>query len=356
MPKEELGGMFGNVALLDIASMHPSSIENMKLFGPYTDRFSEIKQARIAVKHGDFDKARGMLNGALAKSLEPGEDPKALASALKIVINSVYGLTSAKFPNKFNDVNNGANDRNKDNKVAKRGALFMINLKHKVQEMGYTVVHIKTDSIKIADADEDIIAFVNDYGKQYGYIFEHEATYDKFCIVNKSTYIAHSIWGDHAGEWTATGLQFQVPYVFKSLFSHEPIVLSDLCETKSATSALYLDFNEGLPEDEHRYSFVGKVSSFCPVKPGTGGGLLMRQSGEDTYAAATGTKGYRWKEASIIRDEGLEDQIDRSYYDNLCNEAIETISQYGDFDWFVGDDRYISPNPKSNELIEKELT
>ena len=356
MPKEELGGMFGNVALLDIASMHPSSIENMKMFGPYTDRFSEIKQARIAIKHGDFDKARGMLDGALAKSLEPGEDPKALASALKIVINSVYGLTSAKFPNKFNDVNNGANDRNKDNKVAKRGALFMISLKHKVQEMGYTVVHIKTDSIKIADADEDIIAFVNDYGKQYGYIFEHEATYDKLCIVNKSTYIAHSIWGDHAGEWTATGLQFQVPYVFKSLFSHEPIALSDLCETKSATSALYLDFNEGLPEDEHRYSFVGKVSSFCPVKPGTGGGLLMRQSGEDTYAAATGTKGYRWKEASIIRDEGLEDQIDRSYYDNLCNEAIETISQYGDFDWFVGDDRYISPNPKSNELIEKELT
>ena len=356
MPKEELGGMFGNVALLDIASMHPSSIENMKMFGPFTDRFSEIKQARIAVKHGDFDTARGMLDGALAKSLEPGEDPKALASALKIVINSVYGLTSAKFPNKFNDVSNGQNNRNLDNKVAKRGALFMIKLKHEVQKRGYTVVHIKTDSIKIADADDEIIAFVNDFGKQYGYIFEHEATYDKFCIVNKSTYIAHSIWGDHAGEWTATGLQFQVPYVFKTLFSYKPIVLSGLCETKSATSALYLDFNEGLPEDEHRYSFVGRVSSFCPVKPGTGGGLLMRQSGEDTYAAATGTKGYRWKEASVIRDKHLEDQIDRSYYDNLCNEAIETISQYGDFDWFVGDERYISPNPKSNELIEKELS
>ena len=275
MPKEELGGMFGNVALLDIASMHPSSIENMKMFGPFTDRFSEIKQARIAIKHGDFDAARGGLD-------------------------------------KFNDVNNGVNDRNKDNKVAKRGALFMINLKHKVQEMGYTVVHIKTDSIKIADADNDVVEFVGDYGRKYGYIFEHEATYDKFCIVNKSTYIAHTVWGDHVGEWTATGLQFQVPYVFKSLFSHEPIVLSDLCETKSATSALYLDFNEGLPEDEHRYSFVGKVSSFCPVKPGTGGGLLMRQSGEDTYAAATGTKGYRWKEASIIRDNGLEDQINRT--------------------------------------------
>ena len=59
MPKEKLGGMFCNVALLDVASMHPSSIEAMNLFGPYTDRFSEIKQARIAIKHGDFDTARG---------------------------------------------------------------------------------------------------------------------------------------------------------------------------------------------------------------------------------------------------------------------------------------------------------
>ena len=30
--------------------------------------------------------------------------------------------------------------------------------------------------------------------------------------------------------------------------------------------------------------------------------------------------------------------IDRSYYDNLVKDAIETISQYGDFKWFVSDD------------------
>lgn len=356
MTKEALGGMFGNVALLDIASMHPSSIEDMNMFGPYTKRFSEIKQARIAVKHRDFDKARGMLDGALAQSLEPGEDPKALAAALKIVINSVYGLTSAKFPNRFNDIHNGTLNRNKDNKVAKRGALFMIKLKHEVQRRGYTVVHIKTDSIKIADADDEIIAFVNDFGKRYGYIFEHEATYDKFCIVNKSTYIAHTIWGDHQGQYTATGLQFQVPYVFKTLFSHEPIVMADLCETKSTTTAIYLDFNEGLGSDEHRYSFIGKVSSFCPVKEGTGGGLLMRiNSAGDAYSAVTGSKGYRWKEASVIRDEGLEHEIDRSYYDHMCDEAIATIGKYGDIDWLVSDEPYISPNPASNACVERLL-
>ena len=55
---------------------------------------------------------------------------KHLAYALKIAINIVYGLTSAKFDNPFRDI------RNKDNIVAKRGALFMIELKHALQERG----------------------------------------------------------------------------------------------------------------------------------------------------------------------------------------------------------------------------
>ena len=221
--EEHLGGMFGNVGLLDVSSMHPSSIVAMNLFGPYTERFDAIRQARIAIKHKDFDRCldifRKFVPEERIKDLEPvlkGEDSKALAQALKIAINAVYGLTSASFPTRFNDAAN-PNNRNLDNKVAKRGALFMIALKHKVQELGYTVVHIKTDSIKIADVDRDIIDFVTAMGKQYGYNFELESVYDKMCIVNKSTYIAHSAYGEHCGEWTATGLQFQVPYVFKTL-------------------------------------------------------------------------------------------------------------------------------------------
>ena len=122
-------GMYGNVALLDIASMHPSSVVAEELFGPeYTARFKEILDARIAIKHKEFDRAREMLGGALAKYLTNEEAAADLAQALKIAINSVYGLTSANFENPFRDI------RNKDNIVAKRGALFMINLKHEVQK------------------------------------------------------------------------------------------------------------------------------------------------------------------------------------------------------------------------------
>lgn len=339
-------GMYGNVALLDIASMHPSSIVAENLFGDkYTKRFKDILDARIAIKHKDFDAAKKMLNGALAKYLDDEDAAADLAQALKIAINSVYGLTSAKFDNPFRDI------RNKDNIVAKRGALFMVNLKHEVQSRGFTVAHIKTDSIKIPDATPEIIQFVMDYGKMYGYTFEHEATYDRMCLVNDAVYIAKYKDGKHAGEWTATGTQFQVPYVFKTLFSKEPITFEDLCETKAVTSALYLDMNEGLFEDEHSYHFVGRVGLFCPIKPGCGGGELLRENidkktGEKKYASATGAKGYRWLEAEMVKTLEREDDIDRSYYERMVDDAVKDISQYGDFEWFVSDDPYV---PKTDE-------
>ena len=365
-------GMYSNIALLDIASMHPSSIVAEELFGPeYTKRFNDILQARIAIKHKEFDKAKKMLNGALAKYLTDEAAAADLAQALKIAINSVYGLTSASFDHPFRD------NRNKDNIVAKRGALFMVNLKHEVQRRGFIVAHIKTDSIKIPDATPEIIQFVMDYGKQYGYNFEHEATYDRMCLVNDAVYIAKYKDGKHAGEWTATGTQFQVPYVFKKLFSKEPIEFEDMCETKSVTSALYLDMNEGLPDVSeleaerdrlakkdppmereglseeiakgHNYHFIGKVGQFCPIKPGCGGGILLRETenkktGEKGYAAATGSKGFRWLESEMVRELGKENDIDRTYYNNLVDEAVKSLSSYGDFERFVADEPFISDN------------
>lgn len=317
-------GMYTNVALLDVASMHPNSLINMNMFGPYTKKYKELMDARLAIKHKEFDRAKNMLGGILGKYLKNEEDADALSYALKIVINIVYGLTSAKFDNKFRD------PRNIDNIVAKRGALFMIDLKHEVQKRGWTVAHIKTDSIKIPEANKDIIDFVIEFGKKYGYDFEHEVTYEKFCLVNDAVYIAK----DTNGKWHAIGAQFSHPYVFKTLFSGEPIEFNDLCETKAVTTALYLDMNEDLPDGEHDYHFVGKAGLFCPIKPGAGGGLLMREK-EGKYYAATGTKGYRWLEAEMVKQLNKEDDIDLTYHRTLVDKAIATISKYGDFEWFI---------------------
>lgn len=321
-------GMYTDVALLDVASMHPTSIEELNLFGKYTQRFSDIKQARVFIKHKDFSMAAQILEGRLAPYLDDPDTAKDLSNALKTAINSVYGLTSAKFSNPFHDI------RNKDNIVAKRGALFMIDLKHMIQEAGFTVAHIKTDSVKIPNATPEIIEKVMKFGEAYGYTFEHEATYDRMCLVNDAVYIAH--YKD--GNWTATGAQFAHPYIFKKLFSKEPVLFGDLGETKSVQTALYLDMNEDLSEDEHNYRFVGRVGLFIPVLPGSGGGLLMRKQ-DDKYNAVSGTKGFRWMEYEVALELQLQGQVDMRYYDALLQDAVDAISQYGDFESFADEAR-----------------
>ena len=339
-------GMYSNVALLDVASMHPHSLIAECLFGPrFTTAFRDIVEGRVSIKHEAWDIVNEMLGGKLVKFVQKvisGElTSKQLSDALKTAINSVYGLTSASFDNPFHD------PRNKDNIVAKRGALTMIDLKHEVQKRGFTVAHIKTDSIKIPNATPEIIQFVMEFGKRYGYTFEHEATYDRMCLVNDAVYIAMYKDGKHAGEWTATGAQFAVPYVFKKLFSKEQIKFEDMCETKSVSSALYLDMNENLPDGDHDYHFVGRVGLFCPIKPGCGGGELVREGtdkdGNIKYSSATGAKDYRWLESETVQILNKEKDIDRSYYDNLVNGAVDTISHYGDFERFVADEPYVSP-------------
>ena len=317
-------GIYRNVALLDIASMHPSSAIALNIFGPYTKNFEDLVKTRLYIKHGDYESAEKLFDGKLKEYLTDKNKAKSLSGALKTAINSVYGLTAARFDNKLRD------PRNIDNIVAKRGALFMVDLKEEVQKRGFTVAHIKTDSIKIPEANEEIINFVQEFGKKYGYTFEHEATYDRMCLVNDAVYIAKY----ENGEWTATGTQFAVPYVFKTLFSKEQIIFSDKCETKTTTSAFYLDMNEGLGENEHDYKFVGKTGSFCPIKSGCGGGLLMRLQGEKYYAA-TGTKGYRWLESETVKNLNKEEDIDEGYYRRLVDDAIETIAKYGDVERFI---------------------
>lgn len=367
-------GIYYNVALLDIASMHPHSAIAEEVFGPrYTKRFGDLVSGRITLKHinakinngedasDDIELAkRTIFDGEIAEFLDDQKDIAVLPNAFKLVINKVYGLSKAHFNNAFRD------NRNVDNIIAKRGALFMVNLKHAVQERGFTVAHIKTDSIKIPNATPEIINFVINYGKAYGYTFEHEATYERMCLVNDAVYIAR--YSD--GKWTATGKQFAVPYVFKSLFSHEDITFDDIPIVFTSKGTLFLDMNEGYADvteyekelnkvekawkDEkitsnefnkkaeelepkiaegHNYKFIGRVGEFVPVLDGEGGGLLLAQNDEGKYSAASGTKGWRFKETvDVIGHEGV---INYKYYDDLCDKAVETIEKFGSFDDFT---------------------
>lgn len=401
-------GIYDNVVCLDVASMHPTSIEMLRLFGPYTVVYSAIKEVRLSIKGarvsianylkvGDtelleqatallFD-AKQLFQGRLRPHVEEierienlGERVKSLKTleeALKLVINSVYGCTSAKFENLFRD------PRNIDNIVAKRGALFMIDLKHYVQNLGYQVVHIKTDSIKIPNASDEIVSAVMEFGQNYGYEFEIEGAYKKFCLVNDAVYVAQ----DTDGQWHATGAQFQHPYVFKRLFTGEGIDFKDLCEKKQVKEGvMYLDDidlelygDEYIPEQieldqenkvegelvldyNGRRYHIGRTGLFVPVSEELGGKLIRVK--DDKEFAVQGTKGYRWVEAYMLRTlkpevldrmsfERIEDAVEGTgsiadiinleYFENLCEKAIETIEKFGEYKELVGKDADVAP-------------
>ena len=418
-------GMYYNTVTFDVASMHPTSIIVENGFGPYTKVYKDLYEARIAIKHKDYEKARKLFNGRLAPYLENDDDADDLAYALKIALNSTYGMTAANFQNRFKD------PHNVDNWVAKRGALFMEKLRLEVQKRGGHVIHIKTDSIKLVQPSEDLQNFVIQFGKDHGYTFEIESKYERICLVNHAVYIALRQKDDESWlkeckkakkaaeenetpyyeptRWTATGAQFAHPFVFKHLFSKEPLEFWDFCETKTVKTALYLDLNEklknvesfekdkkkiqtrirklekeslredisdldkekineelkDLPKDidtlnkliseGHNYIFVGKAGEFIPVKDGCGGGLLMRKESDGDYGYATGAKGYRWMESEYLQDNpNWKKYVDIRYFRGLTDTAIETIGEFGDFEMFAkGEEDVILPEDRLVEFDDK---
>ena len=68
----------------------------------------------------------------------------------------------------------------------------------------------------------------------------------------------------------------------------------------------------------------------------------MREK-DGKYYSVGGTKGYRWKQAEVIKGMNLQDTVDTSYHDTLVSDAIDSINKYGDFDIFVSSE----PLPES---------
>lgn len=308
-------GYYEDIPCFDVASMHPHSLMALNYLGPYTKNFKALVDGRLAIKHKDMTKLREIVGDDVMAYLEKAKlNLKDLSNALKTAINSVYGLTAAHFANPFRHPDNI------DNIVAKRGALFMIDVMEACKEAGIQVVHVKTDSIKVPEnkqAEELIISM----GKKYGYEFEVEDVYIKFCLVNKAVYIGYN----REDGWSPTGAQFAHPYVFKTLFSGEPLDIWDYGETKSVQTALYL-------YNGTDYEFVGRTGSFVPVVGDIGRELVVKR--DDKYNAVSGTKGYKWVPTEWVV-EHPEIELDMRYYDALIDAAKETIEKFVPFDTLV---------------------
>lgn len=396
-------GIHSNIALLDAASLHPMSIIALNKLGKYTQRYKDLRQARVYIKHGEYDKAGELFDGKLKKYLGDRSTADSLSAALKLPLNSFFGLSFATFSNPARD------SRDINNIIALRGALFMKTLFDEVEARGFKVIAIRTDSIKIANANLEIIQFVQEFGKKYGYEMEHEATYERICLIDNAQYVATLLdpsecekqygyvpsdnakhFRKHSHPWTVTGKMYMRPFIFKTLFTGEPVTFDDLCETNTVKdAAIYLDMNETLPNvanyekelsrrknnethpdklmklnpdledysDEdlekeiakgHNYCFVGRVGRFYPIKPGAGGGWqLVYRRGKYDYVS--GSKGIRWLQAEGVKQLGKEDDIDPRYHQAEIDKALKAMEQFGSYERFVDLSKPYEPEPKQDD-------
>jgi hypothetical protein len=150
-------------------------------------------------------------------------------------------------------------------------------------------------------------------------------------LINDAVLIGRTNIDGHSGSsvWDAVGARFAQPYVYKTLFSREPITFEDLTETRGVKKGtIYIEMEDDV------MVFIGRVGVFCPMK--TSGGALYRVQGEKKYAV-TGTKNYKWLPADVVRELGKEDDIDMSYFEAAVEEALEKIAKFGDPNIFLGD-------------------
>lgn len=155
---------FKNVKLLDVASMYPNIIINLDTLGKgATNKYKQIVDTRLKAK------SRG---------------DNATANALKLVINSAYGLTKNEYSKLYNPVG-GTN-------VCLLGQISLFSLCDKLYNAGYTLVNINTDGVAFCGVGKrDYQEIKKEWEEENGLILEL-SEFKVWCQKDVNNYIAET--------------------------------------------------------------------------------------------------------------------------------------------------------------------
>jgi len=148
---------FENVILLDVASLYPNIIMKLNALGQSTKTYQEIVERRLSVKHTD----------------------KQLSDALKLVINSCYGLLNNQYSTLYNP------------KAAKSVCIYgQICLYDLCKRLAPTckLVNINTDGIAFTTNSDYYKKVWKEWEDDYGYTLE-EDHFDLFIQKDVNNYI-----------------------------------------------------------------------------------------------------------------------------------------------------------------------
>ena len=149
---------FKNVKLLDVASLYPNIIIKLNALGEATGKYAEIVKKRLAVKHTDKD----------------------LSDALKLVINSCYGLMKNEYSLLYNP--------NAALSVCVYGQIILYDLCKRLSSC-CRIVNINTDGVAFTTDTDEYKTVWEEWQEEYGFILEQEL-YDTFIQKDVNNYLA----------------------------------------------------------------------------------------------------------------------------------------------------------------------
>lgn len=148
---------YEKVILLDVTSMYPNIIMKLKALGIATKKYETIVKERLSVKHSD----------------------KVLSNALKLVINSVYGLLKNEYSTLYNP--------NAAKSVCIYGQICLYDLCKRLAPT-CNIININTDGVAFTTDSDDYKTVWKEWEDDYGFTLE-EDYFDIFIQRDVNNYI-----------------------------------------------------------------------------------------------------------------------------------------------------------------------
>lgn len=294
---------FENVILLDVASLYPNIIKKLKALGEATKTYEAIVERRLSVKHTD----------------------KQLSDALKLVINSCYGLLNNEFSTLYNP------------KAAKSVCIYgQICLYDLCKRLAPTcrLVNINTDGVAFTTDSDYYKTIWKEWEDDYGFVLE-EDHFDLFIQKDVNNYIGLEngkvkVKGGDVGRykedsWFKNNNLRIVDIAIVNKLVYDTDILETIMENLNNPRLFQIVLQAGgtykgtFDAEGNKYNKINRV---FPLKKD--GVLLYKKRKDDGLVRFPDTPDHMlvWND-EVKKIEDFKKKVDINFYYTLINKVLE---------------------------------
>lgn len=295
---------YANIVLLDVASLYPNIMMALNAFGEHTGVYREIVQERLRAKAaGD----------------------KTKAAALKLVVNSAYGLTKNQYSNLCNPPLSIS--------VCIYGQIALYDLCRRLYDDGAELVNINTDGVGFVPRGCDWETIRTAWQQEYGFTLEDDH-FSRWIQKDVNNYIAVGTDGHIKTKGGDVGRYGKPRY-----FSNNSLRIIDVAVTDALVKGIpILDtLTEKAATSPDLFQIVLQAGHTCDGTTDAGGNKY--QNVNRVFAARDGVTLYKQRpdgglvhypdapEKMLVHNGPVDaldaGELDINWYYKLCNKVLK---------------------------------